>query len=450
LPFITTWDDSQNQNHPTDSAEEAYLYVSDNQISDLSVEGWQGLSRLTNLSTLFISGSALAVPDAGWEALGRLENLQALSLSGSRIGDIPAKGWEALSQLAKLEYLSMGGSGVRGIPTEGWGVLARLANMERLSLSNCDITTIPAKGWDALSRLVKLESLDLIANAFGDIPAEGWEALGRLDNMKRLWLSGNKITAVPTAGWEALSRLARLEKLDLSNNQIGDVPLVGWGSRGWFPKLQEIDLSDNPLPEEVLAAAKRGPKSLFEYLEAARLRAAHPRTVKLMLLGEPASGKTTLVEALSGNPNPCDPGRPETVGVNVRRIEKKSPEDGRPLYLATWDFAGQHMEYATHQFFLKAGGIYLILWKARLGSDYGQRDLWYWLELLKLRVKDPEFLLVTTHTSGTPAGLDLQEIQASYPGCRGHFEVELEDGTGVAALERKILEVSILRQSRRL
>jgi hypothetical protein len=25
LPFITTWDDSRNQNHPTDSAEEAYL-----------------------------------------------------------------------------------------------------------------------------------------------------------------------------------------------------------------------------------------------------------------------------------------------------------------------------------------------------------------------------------------------------------------------------------------
>jgi hypothetical protein len=25
LPYITTWDDSRNQNHPTDSAEEAVL-----------------------------------------------------------------------------------------------------------------------------------------------------------------------------------------------------------------------------------------------------------------------------------------------------------------------------------------------------------------------------------------------------------------------------------------
>ena len=166
-----------------------------------------------------------------------------------------------------------------------------------------------------------------------------------------------------------------------------------------------------------------------------------------MLLGEPASGKTTLVEALNGNARPCDPNRPETVGVDIQRIEKTSPQDGRPMYLSTWDFAGQHMEYATHQFFLKSGGVYLILWKARLGSDYGQRDLWYWLELLKMRVKDPEFLLVTTHTGQTPSGLNMREIYASYPGCKGHFEVELSDGTGVAALEAKILELAMASPS---
>ncbi len=105
------------------------------------------------------------------------------------------------------------------------------------------------------------------------------------------------------------------------------------------------------------------------------------------------------------------------------------------------------MEYATHQFFLKTGGVYLILWKARLGSDYGQRDLWYWLELLKMRVADPEFLLVTTHTGKTPAVVDLHEVQSQYPGCKGHFEVELSDGTGLAALEQKILQLALASPS---
>lgn len=273
--------------------------------------------------------------------------------------------------------------------------------------------------------------------------------MGRLTKLKKLSFYGNKITTVPARGWEELSQLGELAELDLSDNQIGDIPLDGWETEGRFPKLQVFDLSGNPLSEDLLAAASRGPKSFLEYIEAARLCAAHPRTVKLMLLGEPASGKTTLVEALSGNPRPCDPSRPETIGVNVRRIEKKIPQDERPLYLATWDLAGQHMEYATHQFFLKSGGIHLILWKARLGSDYGQGELWYWLELLKMRVKDPEFLLVTTHAGTTPSALDVREVQALYPGYKGHFEVELCDGTGLAALDEKILELAVASPSMR-
>ena len=67
----------------------------------------------------------------------------------------------------------------------------------------------------------------------------------------------------------------------------------------------------------------------------------------------------------------------------------------------------------------------------------------YWLELLHMRVKTPEFLLVTTHTGSTPASLDLAAVQKRYPGCKGHYEVgKLSNGTGLAALEEKILELS--------
>jgi internalin A len=423
-----------------------YLFLDENQIVDISIEDWQELGRLRNLSYLYLSENGFAVSDEGWEALGRLVNLQYLTLDSNRIGKISAKGWEALSRLTKLLGLWLSDAGIGEISQEGWDALGRLTNLTRLYLDN-NLTTVPAKGWSALGRLTELEKLYLSGNQIGEIPPQGWDTLGRLTKVKELALAGNKITSLPAEGWETLSLLGKLEALDLSSNQIRDIPLQGWETQGRFPKLQQLDLSGNPLPEDLLAAASRGPRSFFEYIEAARLSAAQPRTVRLMLLGEPASGKTTLVEALNGNSKPCDPDRPETIGVNVERIEKMSPQDGRPLYLATWDFAGQHMEYSTHQFFLKAGGIYLILWKARLGSDYGQRDLWYWLELLKMRVKDPEFLLVTTHTGKTPSALDLREIQDLYPGCRGHFEVELCDGTGVAALEDKILDLAVASPS---
>jgi internalin A len=418
------------------------LYVSDNQIADIPIASWRVLGQMTSLKSLYISRNGMAIPKEGWEALGRLANLNNLAISGNETVPISSNGWTALGRLANLKVLFLSGSDIEDIPTDGWEALGRLTDLRTLWLSGNKLTTVPAQGWDVLSRLVNLESLSLSFNLIEDIPAEGWEVLGRLANLKELELARNRIKTIPAEGWGALGRLSKLEVLDLSRNQISDIPLDGWENQSKFQSLQNLDLSGNPLPDDVQAAVSRGPKGLFEYLEAARVRAAHPRTVKLMLLGEPASGKTTLVEALNGNPKPCDPNRAETVGINIQRIEKKSPQDGRPLYLATWDFAGQHMEYATHQFFLKPGGVYLILWKARLGSDYGQRDLWYWLELLRMRVKDPEFVLVTTHTGKTPAGLDLHEVQASYPGCKGHFEVELSDGTGVAALEEKILELA--------
>jgi hypothetical protein len=112
------------------------------------------------------------------------------------------------------------------------------------------------------------------------------------------------------------------------------------------------------------------------------------------------------------------------------------------MYLSTWDFAGQHIEHATHQFFLTENAIYLILWNSRQGTEAGKRDLWYWLELLKMRVREPKFLLVATHTEHTPPDLNLSDIERNYSGCQGHFPVELSTLKGVPTLEAKILELA--------
>jgi hypothetical protein len=232
--------------------------------------------------------------------------------------------------------------------------------------------------------------------------------------------------------------LAKLEILGLRHNQIATIPR----SFSQLKNLKDLDLFGNPLPDELMAAAERGAEAFLRYLESIEARAAHPRTVKLVLLGEPEAGKTTLLEALKGNPYPCDPDRKETLGVNVAIVDKKSPRDGQTLHLSVWDFAGQHMEHATHQPFLTENAVFLILWNARMGTGAGKRDLWYWLELLKMRVREPKFLLVATHTEFTPPDLNLTEIQRVYVGCQGNFAVELDSLAGFDALEGKILELA--------
>ncbi len=123
-------------------------------------------------------------------------------------------------------------------------------------------------------------------------------------------------------------------------------------------------------------------------------------------------------------------------------IEKPHPADHEPMYLSVWDFAGQHIEHATHQFFLTENAIYLILWNARQGPESGKHDLWYWLELLKMRVRNPKFLLVATHVEHTPPDLNLSQIERSYNGCQGNFAVELSNLKGMDPLQARILEVA--------
>jgi len=402
-------------------------------------------TRRYNSLTLVLSGLQLtAIP----ESVAQLTNLQELNLHDNLLTAVPQ--W--LDQLGSLKKLTLYANQFTAIPE----LIGQLANLTELYLYNNQLTAIP----ESMGRLTNLQILTLGKNQIAVIP----ESMGQLANVRDLYLQDNQIRAIP----EPMARLGNLRKLELSNNQITALP----DSIGQLANLREIYLSNNqitaipdsvaqlvkletlrldrnPLPEELFAALQQGVPRFFRYLESTAKSKVYPRTVKLVLLGEPKSGKTTLLEALQGNPQPCDESRNETLGVNVVTIEKPHPTDHQPMYLSAWDFAGQHIEHATHQFFLTENAIYLILWNARQGAASGKHDLWYWLELLKMRVREPKFLLVATHTEHTPPDLNLADIESSYSGCMGHFPVELCSLKGVDSLEKKILELAATSPSLR-
>src|ERR1043166_7550741 len=403
------------------------------------------LAELSNLRELVLYGNRLtAIPDS----FGKFVNLEHLDLDLNQFTSIP----ESLTRLGRLRQLTVGTNRIVSIPDyltqfsnlQELGLynnpimvipdsVCRLPNLRTLNLHNCNIDALP----DSLSQVTTLRMLELSKNHLTVIP----DSIGRLANLLSLQLSNNHISKIP----KSIAQLSNLIDLDLSDNQIAEIP----ESLTQLVKLERLKLDGNPLPEELLAALKQGVSSLFRYLESTAKNTVYPRTVKLVLLGEPKSGKTTLLEALNGSPKPCDESRKETLGVNVVTIKKPHPTDGQSMYLSAWDFAGQHIEHATHQFFLTENAIYLILWNARQGAASGKHDLWYWLELLKMRVREPKFLLVATHTEHTPPDLNLSDIENSYTGCLGHFPVELCNLKGVASLESKILELAAASPSMR-
>lgn len=388
-----------------------HLYFFGNQITTIP----DFIARLANLQTLSLGQNQItAIP----ESLAHLADLRSLNLFHNQITAIP----DSLARLTNLQELNLGFNQITAIPDS----LAQLINLQDLNLGRNQITAIP----ECLAHLTKVTSLSLYSNKVTAIP----ESLAHLTKLTSLSLYGNQLITIP----DFIARLTNLQELDLSNNQITAIP----NSLPRLTNLKKLDLSDNPLPEEILAALKGGVPGLFRYLESTAIKKVYPRTVKLVLLGEPKSGKTTLLEALKGNPQPCDESRKETIGVDVEIIEKPSPIDNKPMYLSVWDFAGQHMEHATHQFFLTENAIYLIVWNARLGAESGKHDLWYWLELLKMRVRNPKFLLVATHVEHTPPDLNLSEIERSYNGCQGNFPIELENLKGMDSLRTRILELA--------
>jgi internalin A len=388
-----------------------HLILSHNQIKSIP----HFLCGLTNLIELDLDHNELtSIPDS-FEGLA---SLSILELQDNKFISFP----EAVFRLPKLKRLDIGTNRISQIPD----IPNSHSKLEGLYIHNNKLKVLP----ESLVNLQNLTTLFVGNNQIAVLP----DSIGDFRKLEMFQLRYNELSLIPNA----ISKLSSLRILNVAENNISSIP----HSLSKLPNLAQIELAGNPLPEEVFAAWQQGLPSLFRYLNSTATRKVYPRTVKLVLLGEPKAGKTTLLEALRGNQQPCDETRQETLGVNVVTIEKQHPRDHMPMYLSAWDFAGQHIEHATHQFFLTENAVFVVLWSSRVGAAAGKHDLWYWLELLRMRVREPKFLLVATHTEHTPPDLNLADIERSYPGLQGSFAVELCSLKGVEALEKKILELA--------
>ena len=173
---------------------------------------------------------------------------------------------------------------------------ARESRRASLELPDLNLTSLPQE----VATLRELKVLELTNNRFTAFPP----TLRKLPDLQTLYLNGNEIREIP----EWISRLPNLVFVDLSDNRISTIP----SSVAQMPKLEIIELRGNPLPEELVAAAAKGAAGLFRYLELAAKSGMNPRTVKVVFLGEPKSGKTTLLEALALQCiDGCSSGRPD-------------------------------------------------------------------------------------------------------------------------------------------
>ncbi|MEG4279326.1 leucine-rich repeat domain-containing protein [Microcoleus sp. MON1_C1] len=406
--------------------------LSDNQITqipDALAKLCQALVQLPNLTTLCFRNNQIAqVPDGLakiCEALIQMPNLTRLDLSQNQITEIP----EAICQLSNLTELVLYGNQITEIPE----AITQLSNLTGLFLNRNQIAEIP----EAIAQLSNLTQLCVGWNQITEIP----NAIGQLSNLKWLALWENQITEIP----DVIGKLSNLTKLDLWNNQIEKIPEC----LETLPKLEKLDLRRNPLPisPEVLGPTHLNeepgtPEAIFNYLRQLRSGEVLPlNEAKVLLVGQGSVGKTSLINRLTHNQ--YNPNESQTDGLNI--TDWKITVNTKSVKLNVWDFGGQEIYHATHQFFLTKRSLYLLVCNCRTSED--ENRLEYWLKLIGSFGDASPVIIVGNKCDEQPLDLNRKALRDKYPNIKAIIETSCESGTGIDELRSAIhTEISQLKE----
>ena len=130
--------------------------------------------------------------------------------------------------------------------------------------------------------------------------------------------------------------------------------------------------------------------------------------MKLIVVGRGGAGKTSLIKRLKGEPFDAHEG--ETHGINIRELELACA-DG-PVQARVWDFGGQHVLHAMHEFFLTARSLYLLVLGER--DDMAERDAAYWLQLIRSYAGPAPVVVALNKSGGRAREMDRRTLEEKY------------------------------------
>ena len=381
------------------------LYLGYNQLTSVP----ETITRLTNLSGLYLSYNQLtSVP----ESITHLTNLSTLDLSQNQLTSVP----ESITRLTNLSYLNLSNNQLTSVPE----TITRLTNLSKLYLGSNKLTSVP----ETISRLTNLSVLYLSYNQLTSVP----ESISRLTNLSQLDLRENQLTSVP----EAISRLTNLSYLNLSNNQQTIVP----ETITRLTKLSQLYLSDNPLEDPPIEIANQGINAIREYFRQKQAGSETLYEAKLIIIGEGGAGKTTLARKIKNLNSPLPNANETTQGIDVQEWHF-SLQNGADFRVNIWDFGGQEIYHATHQFFLTKRALYLLV----ADSRKEQPHLEYWLNVVELFSDNSPLLLIKNEVSDRTVQINESQLRERFANLEDSFATNLGSPEGRVNLESIIYKI---------
>jgi internalin A len=284
-----------------------------------------------------------------------------------------------------------------------------LRSKERyLDLSNCNITELP----EGLISHHWLYYLNISKN-----PITSLALPAGLPYLKALFAQQTLVSDV-----EPLSDLKCIELLELSDTKVTDLsPLIKMIENGLAVSLnmrrlenKGLFLAGSPLTHPPTEIVKQGKNAILNYLGEMKSGKDRLYEAKVLIVGEGDAGKTSLLTRLYKPNDPLPMTRETTRGISIHRHHFTS-HNGRDFRLNVWDFAGQEILTATHQFFLTRRSLYVLVDSTRQNaksvSDKGFKD---WLEMVDVISGHSPVLIFQNEVGDRSKAIDLAGIKGQW------------------------------------
>jgi internalin A len=360
------------------------LNLSDNHLKALP-ESIVNLTKLTTLNLISNKFSTLPKP------ISKLINIKILSLGYNQFKTLP----ESITQLTNLTTLDLSSNKLNALPES----ITQLTSLTNLYLGSNKLNALP----ESITQLTNLTTLDLSSNKLNALP----ESITQLTNLTTLDLSSNKLDTLP----ESITQLTNLTSLKLSYNQLNALPK----SIGNLINLTELIINDNPLNQIPPEIVRRGGLAVRDYYrQSLEENTDYIYEAKLLIIGEGGAGKTSLANKLIDSNyklklEGSDNSEKSTEGINVLRLD--FPHSSHNTFrINIWDFGGQEIYHATHQFFLTKRSLYLLVADTRQDNT----DFNYWLEVVELLSGASPTLIIKNEKQDRPCQVNENQLRGRF------------------------------------
>lgn len=402
------------------------LYVHTTQVCDLSP-----LVQLTSLKQLNVFNTQVS----NLSPLAKLSTLQHLDVSKTNVSDLrplvllstlkqlnvsetSVSNLNPLSQICSLQQLYVYTTQVSDL-----GPLKQLTSLKQLNVFNTQVSDL-----SSLAQLRALQLLDVSNTKVSNL-----SPLAQLSALKLLRIDNTQVSDL-----NPIAQASDLQLLRAFNTQISDLyPLLKLIKAGLKVKWSKGLLAGNarngiyvencPLTNPPAEIIQQGNAAILNYFNEQQAQGVdHLYEAKLLLIGDGGVGKTSLMRRLYQTDKPLPNEKDSTKGIDIHPHIFKL-QSNRDFRLNVWDFGGQEIYHATHQFFLTKRSLYVLLDDTRNNNksvhDHGFK---YWLEVVDLLGEHSPVLIFQNEKSGRSKRIDQRGIKGKFTNVKEVYKGNLQ------------------------